>query len=438
MNICVIGSGYVGLVSGACFADFGLNVVCVDKDPAVVEMLGKGEIPIYEPGLKEVVDKNAREGRLSFSTDVSGSIRESLVVFIAVGTPQGEDGSVDLSHVDEVAKTIGENLNAYKVVVTKSTVSVGTGKRIRKIIEEASGGAQDFDVASNPEFLREGSAVEDFMRPDRVVIGSDSKRAIEILKELYSPLYLIETPLVITGLETAELIKYAANAFLATKISFINEIANLCEIVGGDVRDVAKAMGLDKRIGSKFLHPGPGYGGSCFPKDTHAIVRSAAEHGYDFKIAAAVTEVNEAQWNLMVEKIKKALGGTVKGKVICALGLTFKPNTDDVRESAAIKIINALIKEGAKVRAFDPVGMEKAKSSIVGEITFCKDSYDAAHGADCLVILTEWNQFRKLDLDKLKQVLGSNVIVDCKNIYDPVSMRSRGFEFYCVGRQSGL
>jgi len=397
LHISVIGTGYVGLVTGACFADFGVNVTCVDKDPEKIEALRRGEIPIYEPGLEEIVANNIKAGRLAFTTDIEASIKSSLVILIAVGTPPRGDGSTDMQYVDEVGRAIGANLDGYKVVVTKSTVPVGTGRRIEKIINEASNGEHPFDVASNPEFLREGSAVEDFMRPNRVVLGVRNEQVAAILKDLYSPLYLLDTPFVVTDVETAELIKYASNAFLATKISFINEMSNLCERTGGDVQTVAKAMGLDRRIGPKFLHAGPGYGGSCFPKDTMALVNMAKELGYDFKIVGAAVDVNREQRRIMVEKIK-AVAGELKGRTIGVLGLTFKPNTDDVRESPAIDIINALAGGGALLRVYDPVGMENAKALLPAEgIVYCEDAYGAADGADCLVIATEWNQFRKLD-----------------------------------------
>jgi len=434
LHISVIGTGYVGLVTGACFADFGVNVTCVDKDAAKIEALKRGEIPIYEPGLKEVVANNIKAGRLVFTTDIKASIKNSLVVFIAVGTPPRGDGSTDMQYIDEVARTIGANLDGYKVIVTKSTVPVGTGKRIEGIVTEASNGEHPFDVASNPEFLREGSAVEDFMRPNRVVLGVRSEQVAAILKDLYSPLYLLDTPFVVTDIETAELIKYAANAFLATKISFINEMANLCERTGGNVQTVAKAMGLDKRIGPKFLHAGPGYGGSCFPKDTLALVNMAKELGYDFKIISAVVDVNREQRLIMVEKIKK-LVGRVEGSVIGVLGLTFKPNTDDVRESPSIDIINALVGQGASVRVYDPVGMENARQSLPKQgVTYCQDAYEVAEAADCLVIATEWNQFRKLDLPRLKGNLKRPCLVDLKNIYDPEKLRDLGFEYGSVGR----
>jgi UDPglucose 6-dehydrogenase len=428
-----VGTGYVGLVTGTCFADFGVYVTCVDKDSSKIAALKRGEIPIYEPGLKDLVHKNVKDGRLTFSTDLADSIRDALVVLIAVGTPPRDDGSADLSYVREVARSIGENMNGYKVVVTKSTVPVGTGAMIEKIIRETQKDGHNYDVASNPEFLREGSAIEDFMRPDRVVIGANSQQAIAILKDLYSPLYLIETPFVITNRETAELIKYASNAFLATKISFINEVANVCEKVGADVHLVAKAMGLDKRIGPKFLHAGPGFGGSCFPKDTRALSRIATDNDYEFAIVDAVVKVNARQRLLMVEKIK-AMVGPLSGKTIAALGLTFKPNTDDLRESPAMDIVKAIAAEGAAIKVFDPAGMDGSRGHLPPQVAYSSDPYEAMLGADALVILTEWNQFRKLDLDMIKAKLKAPTVIDLRNLYEPKTMRDKGFNYTCVGR----
>ncbi len=433
MNIAIIGTGYVGLVTGACFADFGVNVICVDKDDSKIEKLKRAEIPIYEPGLKELVEKNMREGRLSFTTDIEDAIRRSLVIMIAVGTPPRGDGSTDLRYVEEVARTIAKNLNGYKVIVTKSTVPVGTGSLIEKIIREECPHDHRFDVASNPEFLREGSAVEDFMRPDRVVIGARSEEAKAILKDLYAPLYLIETPFVITDIETAELIKYASNAFLALKISFINEIANLCEKVGADVHVVAKAMGLDRRIGPKFLHPGPGFGGSCLPKDTMGLLDIAKRKGYNFRLMDAVVKINHEQRLRMKEKIKQMVG-TLKGKTIAVLGLTFKPNTDDIRESPAIDIIRLLLEEGASIKCYDPAGMPNARAVLGDSVEYCKDSYHTAEGADCLVIATEWNQFRNLDMEHIKELLKEPIVVDLRNVYDPQKMKRAGFKYTSVGR----
>jgi UDPglucose 6-dehydrogenase len=410
-----------------------MNVHCVDSDAGKIARLNKGEIPIYEPGLESLVDRNAKAGRLAFSTDLPRAVAESLVVFIAVGTPQdAHHGRADLSYVIAVAEQIAGALNGYKVVVTKSTVPVGTGARIKGIILECSKGAHPFSVASNPEFLREGSAIEDFMRPNRVVIGAEEPQAIAILKDLYRPLYLIETPVVVTDLASAELIKYAANAFLSVKISFINEMADLCEKVGADVHAIAKGMGLDNRIGSKFLHPGPGYGGSCFPKDTRAILETARDVGKEMEIIAAAVKVNDRRPAQMVEKIKEHVG-SMKGTVIGLLGLSFKPNTDDLRESAAIAISDAVTEAGATVRAYDPVAMPAARSQGLN-VTFCENEYDAAAGCDALVLATEWNQFRSLDFGRLKKVMRKPVMIDLRNIYVPAEVRSLGFQYAGVGR----
>jgi UDPglucose 6-dehydrogenase len=433
MNICVVGSGYVGLVTGVCFAEFGLKVTCVDNDEKKIADLKQGIIPIYEPGLEEMVKKNVKEGHISFTSNLAEAVQKALVVFIAVGTPPRDDGSADLSYVEKVAESIAQNMNGYKVVVTKSTVPVGTGEKIRAIISQSQREKVDFDIVSNPEFLREGSAIEDFMHPNRVVIGADSDQAMAIMKDLYSPLYLIETPFVLTNVATAEMIKYASNAFLATKISFINEIANICDLVRADVHKVAVGMGLDNRIGSKFLHPGPGFGGSCFPKDTKAIVQIAREHGYDFKIVQAVLDVNNAQRMKMVDKIRGVLDGNLSGKTIAVLGLSFKPNTDDMRDAPSVAIIEALQKEGASIRAYDPVAMEEAKR-FLPDITYCDGAYSCAEGADALVFMTEWNQFRILDLQKLKHSMKSPVVIDLRNVYEPSKMRAEGFRYACVGR----
>jgi len=434
MNICVVGTGYVGLVTGACFSEFGNTVTCVDKDASKIETLRGGGIPIYEPGLENVVERNVKAGRLTFVTELETSIREALVVIIAVGTPQGDDGRADLSFVRDVARSIGENLNAYKVVVTKSTVPAGTGQMIRGIIEEHRVEDHPFSVASNPEFLREGAAIEDFMRPNRVVLGTEDEMAAAILKDLYRPLYLIETPIVLTNVVTAELIKYASNAFLATKISYINEMADLCEAVGADVHVVARAMGLDRRIGPKFLHPGPGYGGSCFPKDTRAVVELASDAEVDLRIVRSVIEVNERRAAKMLRKVAGAIGGELEGKTICQLGLTFKPNTDDLRDSPAVALAEGLVSAGASVRVFDPAGMEEFCRENRPGITCCRDEYEAAEGADVLVLATEWNQFRSLDLERLAKLLAKPVVVDLRNIYEPTNMRSKGFEYTGVGR----
>jgi UDPglucose 6-dehydrogenase len=432
MNIAVIGSGYVGLVTGACFAEFGVNVSCVDKDEAKIAALKKGIIPIYEPGLEELVKKNVQNKRLSFSTDTVAAIQGALVIFIAVGTPDRGDGFADLSYIEKVAEMIAEHMNGYKVIVTKSTVPVGTGNRLRSII----GGKQkehfDFDVVSNPEFLREGSAIEDFLRPNRVVIGAISQQAIAIMRDLYRPLYLIETPLLITDIQTAEMIKYASNAFLATKISFINEISNLCEGVGANVQDVAKGMGLDGRIGSKFLHPGPGFGGSCFPKDVSALDKIAQKSGYEFKIVKAVIEVNRQQRERMIAKIEKEVGN-FKGKQIGILGLSFKPNTDDMREAPSVSIIRALQERGAKIIAHDPAAMEEAKK-VLKEVTYAADPYAVADGSDAIILMTEWNPFRNLDLDQIKKKLKTPIFIDLRNVYEPKKMAALGFKYTSVGR----
>lgn len=433
MNICVVGVGYVGLVTGACFSEFGLRVTCVDRSASKISMLNQGEVPIYEPGLVELIEKNMKEGRISFTTDIKEGVRNALVILIAVGTPSDQEGGADLRFVEEVAKSIGQTMNGYKVVVTKSTVPVGTGKMIEAIIKENQTEPCAFDVASNPEFLREGSAIEDFMRPNRVVIGAESEQAIAILKDLYNPLYLIESPFVITDIATAEMIKYASNAFLATKISFINEMATICERVGADVHKVAKGMGLDRRIGPKFLHPGPGFGGSCFPKDTRAISQIAKQHGYEFKIVDAVIKVNDERPGMMIERIISGLEGDLRGAIIGFLGLTFKPNTDDMRESPAVPIIQGLQERGAKIQAYDPAGMEYAKEYLQ-DIDYKKDLYAVAEGADALVLATEWNQFRNIDWNKAKTLLRRPVIIDLRNIYDPQRMRALGFHYTSVGR----
>ena len=434
MRIVVIGTGYVGLVSGACFAEFGLRVTCADIDEQKITQLDNGEIPFYEPGLREMVRRNVAQQRLTFTTDVGEAIRRAKVVLIAVGTPANRDGTPNLEFIDSVAKNIGGNLTDYKVICTKSTVPPRTGDRIRSIIEAEAGAGAEFDIVSNPEFLREGSAIEDFMHPDRIVVGAESEQAVEIMKELYSPLYLIETPFIITDVPTAEMIKYSSNAFLAAKISFINEVANICERVGADVHVVSRAMGLDGRISSKFLHPGPGFGGSCFPKDVSALVATARAHDYDFKIGHAVLEVNERQRQLMVEKIRKA-AGDLKGKVVGMLGLAFKPNTDDMRDSPTIEIIRGLLQAGATIQAYDPEAMDNARH-ILPEVEYRDDAYAVATGADVVVLATEWNQFRNVDLDRLKAEMRTPVVVDLRNIYDPDKMSEIGFEYSSVGRVS--
>ncbi|HDQ44729.1 MAG TPA: UDP-glucose/GDP-mannose dehydrogenase family protein [bacterium] len=432
MHIAVIGTGYVGLVTGTCFSEFGVDVTCVDSNAEKIQILESGGVPIYEPGLDTLIAKNVRDGRLSFSTNLTKAVEGALVIFIAVGTPPKPDGSADMQYVDRVATEIAQCMNGYKVIVNKSTVPVGTGKRIKGIIQEHQKSPVRFSMVSNPEFLREGSAIEDFMRPDRVVIGAEDSEAIAIMRDLYAPLYLIETPILSTNIETAELIKYASNAFLATKISFINEIAAVCDRVGADVHDVAKGMGLDGRIGRKFLHPGPGYGGSCFPKDTSALLDIAQKAGYDFKIVQSVIAVNERQREVGFEKIQ-AHAGDLKGKTVGVLGLSFKPNTDDMRDAPSRTIIEKLIEAGASVQAFDPVAMEEA-GKVLPRITYCEDAYAVAAGADVLVFMTEWNQFRNLNLEKIRKVMRTPRIADLRNIYDPGKMRKLGFEYTCIGR----
>lgn len=433
MHISVIGTGYVGLVTGVCFAEFGLDVTCVDKDEKKIRLLKRGAVPFYEPGVEEFLQRNLKAGRLHFTTDMRDAIDSSLVIFIAVGTPPRGDGSADMRYIEDVAKEIAKHIKSYKVIVTKSTVPVGTGDKLRDLISKNLKENVDFDIVSNPEFLREGAAIEDFLRPNRVVIGASSAQAIAIMKDLYRPLYLIETPFVITNIRTAELIKYASNAFLATKISFINEIANLCEDVGADVQTVAKAMGLDQRIGPKFLHAGPGFGGSCFPKDTLALLQMAKENGTRLGIVEAVVKANEYQRQRCVRKIKEMMGG-VKGKTVSILGLSFKPNTNDMRESSSVYIINELLKSGARIRAYDPAAMEEAKRIFSKRITHCKDAYDAVKGADALVIVTEWNQFRNLDLKKIKRYLRGKFFFDLRNIYEPDKLIKMGFIYSSTGR----
>ena len=431
MKIAMMGTGYVGLVSGACFSEFGHHVICIDKDAAKIDSLKAGRMPIYEPGLAEVVADNVRAGRLSFTTEIAGSVQDADAVFIAVGTPSRRgDGHADLSYVFAAAEEIAAALNGYTVVITKSTVPVGTGLRIEDTIRRIRPDA-DFDVCSNPEFLREGSAIEDFRRPDRVVCGVPNEQSRAVLRELYRPLYLNETPMLFTSRETAELIKYAANAFLATKITFINEIADLCERVGADVQDVARGIGLDGRIGSKFLHAGPGYGGSCFPKDTLALLRTAEHAGAPVRIVQAVKDVNDARRQKMVEKITAAFGG-VQGKTIAVLGLTFKPNTDDMRDAPSLVIVPELAKQGAIINAYDPEGMKEAEKLL--PIRCFDDAYSAISNADGVVILTEWNEFRALDLRKVKELLKHPLMIDLRNIYRPEEMARDGFEYFSIGR----
>ncbi|TKB76399.1 MAG: UDP-glucose/GDP-mannose dehydrogenase family protein, partial [Nitrospira sp.] len=400
MHISVIGTGYVGLVTGACFAEFGVNVTCMDTDADRIATLEKGDVPFYEPGLSELVMKGMREKHLTFTTDVGNAIEQALVIFIAVGTPSRADGSADLSYVEQVGRGIGQHMKGYKVIATKSTVPVGTGERLREVIKAHQGEDCRFDIVSNPEFLREGSAIEDFLRPNRVIIGTDSDQAVAIMRDLYRPLYLIETPVVVTNIPTAEIIKYASNAFLATKISFINEVSNLCEHVGADVQVVSKGMGLDHRIGSKFLHAGPGFGGSCFPKDLAALIRTGQQAGLSMTIPSAAAQVNEHQRERMIEKIRSAVG-TLKGKTFGILGLSFKPNTDDLRESPAIAIAKRLLEEGCALKVCDPAALAPALNLLPGAIP-CQEAYDVAIGADALLLLTEWNQFRNLDLERIK------------------------------------
>lgn len=438
MRVAMIGTGYVGLVSGACFSEFGHDVTCVDMDRTKIERLNKGEIPIYEPGLDRLVESNAHAGRLHFTTDLAAAVKGAEVVFIAVGTPTRRgDGHADLSYVYAAAEDIAKAISGPTVVVTKSTVPVGTGREVSAIIRRVRPDA-DVDVASNPEFLREGAAIGDFMRPDRVIIGIDSERAREVMRRLYRPLSLIEVPILFTSRETAEIIKYATNSFLATKITFINEIADLCDKVGADVYDVARGIGLDGRIGRKFLHPGPGYGGSCFPKDTLALVRTAETAGAPIRIVETVVAVNDARKKAMAERIAVAVGGDVKGKTIAILGLSFKPDTDDMRESPALDIVPALIAKGATVHAFDPEAMNEAKKLLLGQgLTFCKDAYETMTGADALVILTEWNEFRSLDFAEVKKRLKKPILVDLRNIYSPAEMAALGIEYSCIGRPRG-
>jgi len=485
MKISIIGTGYVGLVTGTCLADFGLSVTCVDQDETKISLLNSGGVPIYEPNLEALIKKNVSANRLTFTTNLEKAVKQSKVIFIAVGTPSNDDGSANLKQIEKVAQQIATSMNEYKVIVNKSTVPIGTATKIKEIISKnqtlslrvtegsaaipssaipdpssvipasssvipAKAGihpsviarneatkqslstAYPFDIVSNPEFLREGSAVYDFTHPDKIVIGTTSPKALKIMQEIYRPLYLIDTPFVITNPETAELIKYACNAFLATKITFINEIANLCDKVGADVHQIAKAMGLDGRISPKFLHPGPGYGGSCFPKDTEALYHFASTCGYEFKLLKGVISVNKRQRELMVEKIKHHLGD-LKGKTIGILGLAFKQNTDDIRKSPAIDIIQLLLKEGALIRCFDPLAMENTRK-ILPSLTYCQDEYDTARNSHALVILTEWNQFRNIDLSKIKRLLKTPVLLDLRNLYEPEKVKSLGFVYEGIGR----
>ena len=433
MKIAMVGSGYVGLVSGACFADFGHDVVCIDKDPAKIERLRAGEMPIYEPGLAELVASNVKAGRLAFTTELAEGIAGAGAIFIAVGTPSRRgDGHADLSFVHAVAREVGEHLSDPAVIVTKSTVPVGTGDEVERILRDGGTGAR-FAVASNPEFLREGAAISDFKRPDRIVIGTDDDWARQVMHEVYRPLFLNKAPILFTSRRSAELIKYAANAFLATKITFINEMADLCEKVGADVQDIARGIGLDNRIGAKFLHAGPGYGGSCFPKDTLALLKTAEDHGSPVRIVEAVAKVNDTRKRAMGRKVIDALGGDARGKRVALLGLTFKPNTDDMRDAPSIAIAQALTDAGVEVAAYDPEGMDLA-APLMPQVAMKPDAYAAIEGADAVVIVTEWDAFRALDLGRVKQLANAAVMVDLRNVYDPTEMRAAGFTYVSVGR----
>jgi len=432
MNLCVVGAGYVGLVTGAVFADLGNTVICVDKDASKIEMLKRGEMPIYEPGLEEMVERNVTDARLYFSTDIGEGVRRAEVVFIAVGTPAGDDGYADLGAVKDVAKVIARNLDRYKVIVNKSTVPVGTGDLVREIIDLHKVGSDvEFDVVSNPEFLREGSAINDTLYPDRIVIGAPHQNVAMRIIELYAPL---ERPMIITDVHSAEMIKYASNAFLATKISFINAIANICELANADVVQVSKGMGLDQRIGSQFLHAGLGYGGSCFGKDISCLASTAARLGYEFSLLKDVMQINAEQPKRLVAKIENALE-SLEGKTIAVLGLAFKPNTDDLRDAKSLEIITALLAKGARVRAYDPIAIENTRR-IFPQIDYCENAYDAANGADAVVVVTEWNEFKYLDLARVKETMNRPIIFDGRNIYDPERMRRLGFDYHCVGRPS--
>lgn len=434
MRIAMVGGGYVGLVSAACFAEFGSEVAVVESDPEKLQVLLDGRVPIYEPGLDRLVADNVAAGRLRFGPDLGAALAGVDAVFIAVGTPTRRgDGHADLSYVYAAAEQVAQALTDYAVIVTKSTVPVGTSRRIAEIVRQTRP-ALDFDIASNPEFLREGSAIADFMRPDRVVIGAETDRAREIMRQLYRPLYLIEAPIVFTGIETAELTKYAANAFLAMKVTFINEVADLCEKVGADVHDLARGIGLDGRIGRKFLHPGPGFGGSCFPKDTLALVRIAQEASAPVRLVETTMSVNDARKAGMAARIIAACGGSVRGSIIAVLGLTFKPETDDMRDAPSIPIVERLIEDGAKVRAFDPEGMAQARPLLPRGVIYCGDALNAAEGADALVVVTEWNEFRALSPERLKAAMRGRVVVDLRNIYEPAAFAGAGFRYYSIGR----
>ena len=434
MKIAVIGTGYVGLVSGACFSEFGFDVTCIDKDPAKIQKINQGEMPIYEPGLAELVARNVKAGRLHFDLDLGAAVAAADAVFIAVGTPTRRgDGHADLSFVYAAAEEIAKHLSGYTVVVTKSTVPVGTGRDVAGIIAKTNPDAK-FDIASNPEFLREGAAISDFMRPDRVVVGAETDTACDVMRALYRPLFLIETPILFTNLETSELIKYASNAFLAVKISYINQMADLCEKVGANVHDVAKGMGLDKRIGNKFLHPGPGYGGSCFPKDTLALVKTAEQQSSDLSIVDAVVGYNQARKIAMGDRVIAAMGGSVAGAKIAILGLAFKPETDDMRDSPSLDIIDALTKAGAVLRAYDPKAMDEARHLLPQDVTFCDSATDCLNGTDAAVIVTEWNEFRALTPAQFAAAMGGRVLVDLRNVYEPDVMQDAGFTYLSIGR----
>ena len=434
MNICVVGTGYVGLVTGAVFSDLGNDVVCVDNDQAKIEALRAGQMPIYEPGLEEMVIRNKDDGRLTFTTDLGAAVRQSDVIFIAVGTPPKETGETDLAHVEAVAAAIGRAMDRYKVVVNKSTVPVGTGEFVREVITKHQPRPIDFDVVSNPEFLREGSAIEDTLRPDRIVIGAPNQQVAMTLVELYAPL---ERPMIITDLPSAEVIKYASNAFLAAKISFINAIANICETAGADVSQVMKGMGLDSRIGMQFLQAGLGYGGSCFPKDVDSLIHTAARFGYDFKLLRSVVEINRERAAHLVEMMRKAMG-PLEDRTIAVLGLAFKPNTDDMREAKSLEVVRLLHAAGAQLRAYDPVAMDNARPMMPEGVVFCESAYEAAAGADGVALLTEWNEFKYLNLDRLGGLLRRRVIFDARNLYEPERMRRLGFEYYSIGRKPVL
>ncbi|OIP29326.1 MAG: UDP-glucose 6-dehydrogenase [Deltaproteobacteria bacterium CG_4_9_14_3_um_filter_44_9] len=432
MKICIIGTGYVGLVAGVCFAENGNDVICVDKDSKKIEGLKRGKVPIYEPGLEELLKRNTKKERLQFTTNLKKAVKESFIIFIAVGTPQDDDGSADLNHVLEVAALIGKAMNGYKIIATKSTVPVGTTNRVRDAIGKET--EHPFNVASNPEFLKEGAAVNDFMKPDRIIIGTDNQEAADIMKELYSPFVRTGNPILIMDIESAEMTKYAANAMLATRVSFMNELANLCEKVGADISDVRKGMGTDPRIGYSFLFPGVGYGGSCFPKDVKAIIRTAEENNYDLNILKAVDLANTNQREILVKKIMEHFGGNLKGRVIGIWGLSFKPNTDDIREAPSITIIKRLLEVGARIKAYDPAAMDEVKKEFYDRIKYSKKSYDALEGADALVLITEWNEFREPDFERILKLMNTPVVFDGRNIFNPRKLQEMGFTYYGVGR----